>query len=59
VAAGDEARVAITGGPELTGTIREAEELADGGKRIVVAAEKPEAAVEPGAEATVKLSPKQ
>jgi Ca2+-transporting ATPase len=54
-AVGGAARVTIAGAEELAGTIVEAEELADGGRRILVAAEKPGVAVEPGAEATVRL----
>jgi Ca2+-transporting ATPase len=55
IAVGGEARVAIEGREQLTGTIREAEELADGGKRIVVGTEMPGFAVEPGSEALVRI----
>jgi Ca2+-transporting ATPase len=59
VEVGDAAQIAVAGGEALTGTILETEHLEDGGKRIVVGADKPGVAIEPGIEVGVRLSPKR
>lgn len=59
VEVGDAAQIAAAGGEALAGTVLETERLEDGGKRIVVGADTPGVAVEPGGEVGVRLSPKR